>query len=440
MKRHAMTKLVSWKNKVNKMPLIIEGARQVGKTWLIQEFGKTQYNNTVYINFDINIKAREIFQKDIDPHNIISKLELLSASKIDPHNNLIIFDEIQECARALGCLKYFCEQSPEYNIIAAGSMLGVATHVNSSFPVGKVETLSLYPLNFSEFLEAIGETRYKQALTNKDYNIFTVIEDDLISKLKLYYFIGGMPKAVLSYIQQQNMQEVRSIQENIIASYEKDFSKHINSASIPKVGMIWNAIPAQLAKEKKQWVYKNVKEGARASQYEDALYWLEQIGLVYKISRVNNTKIPLSSYRETAFKLYMLDVGLLSAKAGLTIQNLVDTNQELFSHFKGALTEQYVLQELTSMEIRPQIFYWANDRSKGTAEVDFIIQINGKVIPIEAKSSINLQAKSLKAYIDYYKPDIAVRTSLARYNKSKTIYDIPLYLIGQLANITIQRK
>ncbi|GHT47442.1 hypothetical protein AGMMS49936_08170 [Endomicrobiia bacterium] len=204
--------------------------------------------------------------------------------------------------------------------------------------------------------------------------------------------------------------------------------------------MIWNVIPAQLAKEKKQWVYKNVKEGARASQYEDALYWLEQVGLVYKISRVNNTKIPLSSYRETAFKLYMLDVGLLSAKAGLTIQNLVDTNQELFSHFKGALTEQYVLQELTSIEIRPQIFYWANDRSKGTAEVDFIIQINGNVIPIEAKSSINLQAKSLKAYIDYYKPDIAVRTSLARYNKSKTIYDIPLYLIGQLADIIMQRK
>ncbi|GHT47446.1 hypothetical protein AGMMS49936_08180 [Endomicrobiia bacterium] len=235
MKRHTMTKLVSWKNKVNKMPLIVEGARQVGKTWLIQEFGKTQYDNTVYINFDINIKSREIFQKDIDPHTIINKLELLSASKIDPHNNLIIFDEIQECTRALGCLKYFCEQAPEYNIIAAGSILGVATHANSSFPVGKVETLSLYPLNFSEFLEAIGETRYQQALTNKDYNIFTVIEDDLISKLKLYYFIGGMPKAVLSYIQQRNMQEVRSIQENIIANYEKDFSKHINRLLFQKL-------------------------------------------------------------------------------------------------------------------------------------------------------------------------------------------------------------
>jgi predicted AAA+ superfamily ATPase len=440
MKRHAMSKLLSWKNKANKMPLIVEGTRQVGKTWLIQEFGKMQYKNTIYINFDINIKAREIFQRNIAPRNIINELELLSASKIDPPSSLIIFDEIQECNRALVSLKYFSEQAQEYNIIAAGSLLGVALHGNNSFPVGKVETLRLYPLNFVEFLEAIGEMRYNQVLKNQDYNLFNVIEDELISKLKLYYFIGGMPKAVLSYTQQHSMEEVRAIQENIIANYEKDFSKHINIASIPKVGMIWNAIPAQLAKEKKQWIYKNIKEGARASQYEDALYWLEKIGLVYKVNRVNNIGIPLASYQEIAFKLYMLDVGLLSAKAGLTIQNLAEPNQELFSHFKGALTEQYVLQELTSMNPKPQIFYWANDRSKGTAEVDFVIQVDGNIIPIEAKASINLQAKSLKTYIDYYKPNIAVRTSLARYNKTKIIYDIPLYLIGQLINIIKQKN
>jgi predicted AAA+ superfamily ATPase len=231
------------------------------------------------------------------------------------------------------------------------------------------------------------------------------------------------------------LEVVRAVQQNLIDSYEKDFSKHINASSIAKVGMIWNSIPAQLAKEKKQWIYKRMKQGARASQFEDALYWLEQTGLIYKVSRVGNPIVPLSSYQETAFKLYMIDIGLLSAKAGLSIQNLAEPSRELFSHFKGSLTEQYVLQELINMEENPQIFYWANDRKKGLAEVDFVIQMNGKVIPIEVKASINLHAKSLKAYIDYYKPDVAVRTSLARYGKSQTICDIPLYLIGQLSNI-----
>ncbi|MDR3274936.1 MAG: ATP-binding protein [Endomicrobium sp.] len=435
MQRNAMNNLTLWKSKTDKMPLIIEGARQVGKTWLMQEFGRTQYQNTVYLNFEINIKARELFRNNIDPKYIISELELMTGSKINPEKTLIIFDEIQECNRALVSLKYFCEQAPNYDIISAGSLLGIAMHSSNSFPVGKVETLHLYPLTFSEFLDAIGESRYKIGLEKGDYSAFNIIENELITKLKLYYFIGGMPKAVLSYVQKHDLNEVRTIQENIIGNYEKDFSKHIKASSIPKVGMIWNNIPLQLAKEKKQWIYRNMREGARASQYEDALYWLEKVGLIYKISKLENIGLPLAGYQQDAFKLYMVDVGLLSAKTGLTIQNLADSNPEIFNHFKGALTEQYVLQELKALETKPQIFYWGNDRKKGIAEVDFVIQNEGNIIPIEAKASTNLRAKSLKVYTEYYKPKITIRTSLARYGQYEILYDVPLYLIGQLSNI-----
>ncbi|MDR0822282.1 MAG: ATP-binding protein [Endomicrobium sp.] len=435
MERNAMQGLVNWKNKIDKMPLLIEGARQVGKTWLMQEFGKIQYKNTVYVNFDVNIKARGIFENNIEPQNIINRLEFMFDCKINPCETLLIFDEIQECNRALVCLKYFCEQAPQYNIVSAGSLLGVAIRKGNSFPVGKVETLNLYPLTFAEFLQALGETRYQTGLQADDISVFNLIEDDLIARLKLYYFIGGMPKAILSYIQNQNLKAVREIQEDILGNYEKDFSKHINSSSIPKVGMIWDSIPIQLAREKKQWIYKSMKEGARASLYEDALYWLQKVGLIYKVNRVESIGLPLAAYAKEAFKLYMLDVGLLSAKSDLTIQNLSEPNYELFNHFKGALTEQFVMQELKSLDIKPKIFYWANDRKNGIAEVDFVIQNEGEIIPIEAKSSINLHAKSLKTYMDYYSPKAAIRTSLAKYGKNKNLYDIPLYLIGQFQKI-----
>jgi predicted AAA+ superfamily ATPase len=438
MYRKAMESLLRWKDRPGRQPLILEGARQVGKTWLMKKFGRAAYQRTLYLNFDMDARIREIFDRNISPAHIIGELELLFGGKIDPPTTLIIFDEIQECNRALVSLKYFCEDAPAYHVIAAGSMLGVAIHKGNSFPVGKVETLRLYPLSFAEFLDAIGEKRYAQALEIGDWQAFRVLGDDLIDALKCYYFTGGMPQAVMAFVQDRDMDRVRLIQNEIIGNFEKDFSKHINAPSIPKVGLIWHTIPSQLAHEKKQFIYKHMKEGARASQYEDALYWLERVGLVYRVSRVSTPSLPLAGFAEDAFKLYLLDVGLLSAMSGLSAQNLAGSEfpeEELFTRYKGALTEQFVLQELKTLERETQIFYWANDRKKGEAEVDFIIQYDGRIIPIEAKASLNLKAKSLKAYMDYYQPERAIRTSLSPYSQNRNLYDIPLYLIGQLPGI-----
>lgn len=434
MKRKVMNDLVAWKNNLNKMPLIIEGARQVGKTWLMKEFGATYYTNTVYFNFDNDRKLHRIFEQDLDTTRLISELELVSGCKIVPHDTLIIFDEIQECNRALVSLKYFCENASEYNIVSAGSLLGVAIHGNNSFPVGKVNTIQLYPMTFAEFLDAVDETRYRTIVENHSYNSAYAVADDLINHLKHYYFVGGMPKAVNTFVERKDLTEVRDIQKAILADYERDFSKHIDAPSIPKVGTIWNSIPSQLAKEKKQFVYKEMKQGARASQFESAFYWLSKVGLIHLVNRVETPNLPLASYKKDAFKAYMLDVGLLSAQSGLTIQNLINPDAEVFSHFRGALTEQYVLQELKAVT-GENLFYWMNDRKKGVAEVDFLLQCDGNIIPIEAKASVNLKAKSLKTYMNYYEPKAAIRTSLARLSKNENLFDIPLYLLGEFRNI-----
>lgn len=434
MKRKIMRDLIAWKNNLSRMPLIIEGARQVGKTWLMKEFGAIYYKNTVYFNFDDNRKLHKLFEQDLDTNRLISELELISGSKITPHETLIIFDEIQECNRALVSLKYFCENASEYHVVSAGSLLGVAIHGDNSFPVGKVNTIQLYPMTFAEFLDAVGETRYTAIIENKAYNSAYAIADDLINYLKYYYFVGGMPKAIQSFITQKNLEEVRKIQKNILADYERDFSKHIEASSIPKVGLIWNSIPGQLAKENKQFIYKEMKQGARTSQFEQAFYWLSKVGLIYMVNRIETPNLPLVAYKKNAFKVYMLDVGLLSAQSGLTIQNLTNPNPEVFNHFKGALTEQYVLQELKAAT-NENVFYWMNDRKKGVAEVDFLLQYDGNIIPIEAKASVNLRAKSLKAYMDYYEPSVALRTSLARFGINENLYDIPLYLLGEFQEI-----
>jgi predicted AAA+ superfamily ATPase len=438
MRRQALQELINWRNNPAKMPLIIEGARQVGKTWLMQEFGKTYYQNTVYINFDENKTIQKLFDSDLNPRRIIEGLELAAAQKIKAGETLIIFDEIQECNRALMALKYFCENAPEYHIVSAGSLLGVAIHKNNSFPVGKVSILPLYPLSFAEFMDALGETRYQTILAEKAYASAHIIENELIKCLKYYYFIGGLPRAVLAYMQNRDLTEARNIQRDILANYERDFSKHLEASAIPKVGLLWNSIPGQLAKENKQFIYRKIKNGARASQYELALYWLEKAGLAYKVPRVETPNLPLSAYQKEAFKLYLLDVGLLSAQAGLTMQNLLESDPDVFNHFKGALTEQFVLQELKAAGSKPQVFYWQNDRKKGTAEVDFLIQNAGEIIPVEAKASTNLKAKSLKVYLDYYQPRAAIRTSLSSYSRHKNLYNIPLYLIGQFADIIHQ--
>jgi predicted AAA+ superfamily ATPase len=435
MERKAMAELLKWKARPDRMPLILEGARQTGKTWLLKEFGRTRFKKTVYINFDADEEAKALFSQSIQPSYIIQNLEYREGVKLNPGETLIIFDEIQECNRALNSLKYFCEEAPSWFVTAAGSLLGVAIHGNSSFPVGKVQSIRLRPLSFREFLAALSETRLDKIMQDGAYGSLAVIHHEMTARLKQYYFIGGMPRAVAAFVEDGNLERVREIQLETLGNFEKDFSKHINASSIPKVGIIWNSIPVHLAKEKKEFIYKELKQGARASQFEDAMHWLEMTGLVYRLSRIDTSSLPLAAFKGSTFKLYMLDVGLLSAKTGLTMRNLAEGDDSVFNYFKGALTEQFVMEELLNLSPVPEIVYWANDRSKGTAEVDFVIQYNGEIIPVEAKSSINLKAKSLQVYRSYYKPRFAVRSSLAAYSQNSNLFDIPLYALGYLPKL-----
>jgi predicted AAA+ superfamily ATPase len=435
MQRTIMRGLIRWKTSPRRQPLILQGARQVGKTWLLKEFARTQYEKAVYVNFDENEKAKAIFQNRLDPGHVIPELEILSGSRIESEKTLIIFDEIQECGRALSSLKYFCEEGPEYHVAAAGSLLGVALHRDSSFPVGKVNIINMYPLSFAEFLDALGETRYQLALERGDYGAFRVLEDDLIRRLKEYYYVGGMPLAVSAFAERRDADEIRSMQRDILVSFERDFSKHINAPSIPKVGLVWDSIPRQLARVKKQFIYRDMKAGARASQFEDALYWLERAGLAYRVNRATVPSLPLAGFEGSAFKLYMVDVGLLGAKTGLSLQNFAERDPEIFDRYYGALTEQFVLQELKTIDPPPQLYYWENDRKKGLAELDFLAQHRGEIFPIEVKASLNLKAKSLKVYMDYYKPKTAVRFSLSPFRRGEKLLDIPLYLAGQFCGI-----
>ena len=344
MKRMAMEKLISWKNKSGRKPLIIEGARQVGKTWLMKEFGKNCYEDTVYINFDSNSQMKSLFNQDSDVKRLITGIELYSGKKISPESTLIIFDEVQEVPKALSALKYFYEDAPQYNIVCAGSLLGTALHNGTSFPVGKVDFLKLYPLSFYEFLIASGKERFAELIDNKDYEMITAFKDIYIESLKYYYFVGGMPEAVLCYSEKADFNEVRDIQKRILDAYEQDFSKHAPNEIVPKIRMVWNSIPSQLAKENKKFIYGLLREGARAKDYETAIMWLSDCGLVHKVSRVNSPGLPLKAYEDLkAFKLFMLDVGLLGCISGLSGRTLIDGNSA-FSEFKGALTEQYVLQ------------------------------------------------------------------------------------------------
>lgn len=432
MYREKIKELVKWKESTNRKPLIIRGARQVGKTWLMKEFGEKYYEKSAYINFDDNERMKKLFEGDFDLKKIIQGLKIESGVNIEPHNTLIILDEIQETPKALKALKYFCENAREYHIVSAGSLLGVALHSGTSFPVGKVDFLDLSPLSFYEFIEALGENDLVQILKENDFDLMSVFETKFIEYLKLYYFIGGMPEVVNSYVKDKDLLEVRRIQKTILEDYEQDFSKHAPSNIVPRIRQLWNNIPTQLAKENKKFIYGLVKEGARAREYEIALSWLIDCGLVYQINRVNSSKIPLSAYQDfTAFKLYMLDVGLLGAMANVDSKTLLEGN-EIFEEFKGSLTEQYVLcqlRECTDLNV----FYWSSDT--GSSEVDFITQIGKDNVPIEVKANENLQAKSLKAFVQKYNTKINVRTSMSRYRKDDWITNIPLYNIGNIKEI-----
>lgn len=430
MYRYAINDLIVWKKSLNHMPLIIKGARQVGKTWLMQEFGKTQYEKVAYISFDSNPRLDTLFKKDFNIKRLIDGLNIEVGFNITPKDTLIIFDEIQENPLALTSLKYFCENAPEYDIVAAGSLLGVAHHKGTGFPVGKVEYLNLYPLSFKEFLLAMNENQILGIIDKNDFEMQKVFKERIIDLLRRYCYVGGMPKAVLSFSQEQDYNLVRKIQRNILSDYESDFSKHIPPEQVERTRLLWNAIPSQLVKENKKCMYGKIKQGARAKDFEIALNWLIDSGLVHKVSRVTEPNMPLKAYEDvSAYKLFLLDVGLLGAMTDLDSRSLLE-NDKLFNDYNGAITEQYVLQEFKTIGELP-VFYWASNK----AELDFLIQYQNNIIPVEAKATINLQAKSLKSFRRKYEPKISIRTSLADYEENTGLFNIPLYDIENVKEI-----
>ena len=431
MYRIALEKLYKWKKSKRRKPLIIEGGRQVGKTWLMKEFGSQAYTDTVNINFDSNARMAELFSSDLNTERLIMGIELYAGKKIVPEQTLLIFDEVQEVPRALSSLKYFYENAPQYHIICAGSLLGIALHEGTSFPVGKVDFLNLFPLSFREFLTATAGEQFAELLDKQDYQMIAAFRQTYIDALKQYYFVGGMPEAVQSFAEDKDFNEVREIQKRILTAYEQDFSKHAPIEIVPKIRMIWNSIPSQLAKENKKFIYGLIREGARAKEYEAAMLWLCDCGLVHKVSRVNGTGIPLKAYEDPkAFKLFVVDVGLLGCMTGLRQGTLLDGNG-LFAEFKGALTEQYVCQQLKTLD-DIGIYYYTNDR--GSCEVDFIVDNGEQIVPVEVKAEVNLKAKSLKSYCERFSPETAVRTAMTDYRQEDWLINLPLYAIEELSH------
>lgn len=431
MYRKAIEKLIEWKDDKSRKPLILNGARQVGKTWLLQEFGRKHYKKVAYINMDQNPRMQELFY-DFDTERLIQGFRAETGINIEPGNTLIILDEIQEVPKAITSLKYFCENARQYHIAVAGSLLGVSTHKGVSFPVGKINFLNLYPLNFEEYLLALGKDSLVELIKKNDKDMVKIFSDKFKSLLKEYYYIGGMPEVVESYIKYKDYNRVRKIQNEILLAYEKDFSKHVPEKDLQKVIQIWNNFNTQLARENKKFVYGALKPSARAAEYENAINWLVDSGLMYKVNRVNTCKIPLEGYIDySAFKLFFIDVGLLAAKNNLDIKTILEGNK-IFVEYKGSLTEQYVLGEIKSNYDVP-ITYWSND--SGQSEVDFIIQCKNEIIPIEVKAEENLQSKSLKVLAQKYDIKNNVRTSMADYRKEDWLINIPLYIISNIEKI-----
>lgn len=432
MYRKLIEELKNWKNDSYRKPMIIRGARQVGKTWLMKEFGRTCYKRCVYISMDENEIMEEVFRDAFDIKRIVSALEIEAGYKIEPENTLIIFDEIQEIPRALKSLKYFCENAPEYHIVAAGSLLGVALHEGTSFPVGKVDFCDLYPLDFEEFLLACGETQLANLLGEQDTQLITSYKNRYVDFLKYYYYIGGMPEVVSRYIDTKDLNVVRKTQNRLLSAYENDFSKHAPTEVVTRIKMLWNSIPAQLAKENKKFIYGLIREGARAKEYEVAITWLIDSGLIYKINRIKKSDFPLRAYQDfAAFKLFAVDVGLLGAMCKLSAKVLLNKNA-LFKEFKGALTEQYVLQQLVTNSDN-DIFYWSADNA--TAELDFLVQNEDRIIPIEVKAEENLQAKSLKIFCNKNNVGRGVRVSMSDYREQDWMVNVPLYNLNRMYDV-----
>jgi predicted AAA+ superfamily ATPase len=429
MYRNNIKILINWKLSKNRKPLIFLGARQVGKTWLIKEFGKTQYRQTLYINFEVESHLQDIFLKNLDPMRLISEFEFLFNMRITPEDTLIVFDEIQTAARGITSLKYFQENAPEYHIIAAGSLLGVQIHPGESFPVGKVDFLRLFPMSFYEFLLAMGETGLVRILDEKLWDYSPTLAVKFTEFLRYYFYIGGMPEVVAAFAENRDWQAARRVQKKILLSYESDFSKYAPKEIFPRLKMVWDSIPIQLGKENKKFLYGAIKEGARAKDFELAIQWLVDSGLLHKVNDVSKPALPLNAYKElSAFKLYHNDVGLLGAMSGLKTKTVV-LGDELFTEFKGSLSEQFVYQELRLNE-ELIINYHTFQRSK--YEIDFLIQNEeDEIIPIEVKSGNSLHAYSFNVFCEKHKPAKAIRTSLANYKEESWLTNVPLYLIGR---------
>ena len=431
MERLLLDELDNWKNSKNRKPLIIQGARQVGKTWLMKTFGEKAFMQVVYLNFESSERLKNLFVADFNIKRILSVIEIESGKKIDTKNCLLIFDEVQEAEKGLTALKYFYEQAPEYFIIAAGSLLGVSLQKNNSFPVGKVDFLQLFPLSFMEFLKNTGEKMLAQEIENKNWKVITTFHEKLVEKLRLYYFIGGMPEVVANYIENNDLKAVRNIQQKIITGYENDFAKHAPNEIVPKIKMVWLSLISQLAKENRKFIYGQIKKGARAKDFEMAINWLVDAGLVLKVNRIEKPTLPLNSYADfDSFKLFLLDIGLLNAIGNMDEKILLEKNN-ILTEFKGALTEQYVCQQLKT---KTALYYWSVANT--LAEIDFIIQDKNEIIPIEVKAEENVKSKSLKVYVEKFSPKTALRTSMNKYREESWLVNVPLYAIGEYLSTT----
>ncbi len=432
MERFIIKKLLQWKASAYRKPLILTGVRQVGKTWILKEFGKRYYENTAYFNFDESEEYKQFFETTKDVERILQNLMLASGQQILPEQTLIIFDEVQDCPKVINALKYFCENAPQYHVACAGSLLGIALAKPASFPVGKVNFLQVNPMSFAEFLLANGDSNLARYLEN--VNTLEPIPDaffnPLYEKLKMYYVTGGMPESVLMWTEARNIAAMQSALADIISAYERDFAKHPAASEFPKISMIWKSVPSQLARENKKFLYKVVKEGARAREYEDALQWLVDARLVHKIYRSSAPKIPMSAYDDlSAFKLYLVDVGLLRRLAQLTPTAFGEGNR-LFTEFKGALTENFVLQSLLNQfEVTPR--YWSQNNPP--YEVDFLIQRDNDIFPVEVKAETNTTSKSLRKFKELFPEQVKLRLrfSLDNLKLDDDMLNIPLFMIDQ---------
>jgi uncharacterized protein len=424
MNRLYFEKLKEWKTSKNRKPLIIKGARQVGKTWLMKEFGNREFEAVVYLNFESSNRLKELFVADFNIQRIIASIEIEANQKIIASKTLLLFDEVQEAERGLTALKYFFEQAPEYYIIAAGSLLGISMQKQHSFPVGKVDFLKMYPLSFYEFLLNLGETQLYDQLRANNWEVLAPFHQKLIEYLRLYYFVGGMPEAVAHYVEHKDLEAVKSIQQKIIVGYENDFAKHAPHQIIPRIKLVWSALLNQLTKENRKFVYGQIKKGARAKDFEIAIGWLVEAGLLLKVNRIAKPILPLNAYVDMdSFKLFFVDIGLLNAMGNLDAKILLEKNN-IITEYKGALTEQFVCQQLSIMHT---LFYWTPD--VGTSEIDFVLQHKNEAVPIEVKAEENLKAKSLKLFVDKFKIKTAIRSSMSKYREEAWLTNIPLYAV-----------